>query len=260
MAYEYLKVSMEGRIALVTIDRQVVLNALNTAVVRELQEFFDGAVSDDAIGAILLTGAGEKAFVAGADIAEMRERDPQEAKQFSREGQRLTSTIESLPKPVIAAVNGYALGGGTELALACHLRFASENAMFGLPEVSLGIFPGWGGTQRLPRLIGRARATEMIISAEKIDAETAREYGLVNRIFPHDELLTETEKFAGKVLKNGPTAVEMALEAIRRGNELSLDEGLEVEADLFGLIFTTEDMREGTTAFVEKREPDFKGK
>lgn len=260
MAYQNLQISTEDHIAIVTIDRQQALNAMNPAIVGELKDFFTSAKGDNEIRAIILTGAGEKAFIAGADIKTFPEMSPEDAKAFARDGQALTSLIESFPKPVIAAVNGYALGGGTELALACHLRFASENAVFGLPEVSLGIFPGWGGTQRLPRLIGRGRATELIISAKKIDAQTAQYCGLVNAVYPLDVLIEETNKFLTNALKNSPKAIEFALDAIHRGSSLNIADGLNLEADLFGLAFTTEDMQEGTRAFIEKRKPEFKGK
>ncbi len=259
MTYEYLQVSNDHGIATLKINRPDALNALNQNVVAELKTFFHEAATDDTVRAIIITGAGDKAFVAGADIKEFPSMSPLEARAFAREGHKLTLFIESLSKPVVAAVNGYALGGGTELALACHLRFASENAVFGLPEVGLGIFPGWGGTQRLPRLIGKARAIEMIISAKKIDANTARIYGLVNEVYSGEDLLEKTKEFLHGVLKNGPRAVALAMEAIRSGVNMTLEEGLNLEANLFGVVFSTEDMKEGTSAFIEKRKPNFKG-
>jgi len=260
MAYQYLQTSNDDGITTVKINRPDALNALNKDVIAELKSFFTEAAEDDSIRAIIVTGAGEKAFVAGADIKQFPSMSPLDAKSFAHEGHKLTLFIESMSKPVIAAVNGYALGGGTELALACHLRYASENAVFGLPEVGLGIFPGWGGTQRLPRLIGQARATEMIISAKKIDAQTAKDYGLVNDVYSSEELLEKVSEFLQTVLKNGPRAVALAMEAIQSGANMTLEEGLNLEANLFGVVFSTEDMKEGTAAFIEKRKPKFEGK
>jgi len=260
MAYHYLKISNDNGITTLEINRPDALNALNKDVLSELKSFFADAAEDDSVRAIIVTGAGEKAFVAGADIKQFPSMSPLEAKNFAHEGHKLTLFIESMSKPVVAAANGYALGGGTELALACHLRYASENAVFGLPEVGLGIFPGWGGTQRLPRLIGKARATEMIISAKKIDAQTAKDYGLVNDVYSKEDLLGKVREFLQTVLRNGPQAVALAMEAIQSGSNMTLEEGLNLEANLFGVVFSTEDMKEGTKAFIEKRKPNFEGK
>lgn len=260
MAYSYVKYSVDDdKIAIVTINRPDAMNAFNSDVVGELQDCFDGICENDSVRAVIVTGAGEKAFVAGADIKEMTDLNSVEAREFALRGQKLTNSIQYLGKPVVAAVNGYALGGGCELALACHIRYASANAIFGQPEVGLGIIPGWGGTQRLARLVGPSRATELIISGNRIDAAAAKNIGLVNDIFGQDELLDETKSFLKTVLKQGPRAVQLSLEAINRGMDVPLAEGLSLEADLFGVAFSTQDSREGTQAFIQKRKPDFSG-
>ena len=260
MPYENVLVETKDSIAHVTINRPKVLNALNVKTVLELTEVFQGLAGDDDVAAVILTGSGEKSFVAGADITEFLDLSADGARDYAKRGQKLFSMIERLGKPVIAAVNGFALGGGCEIAMACTFRIASENAKLGQPEVSLGRIPGFGGTQRLPRLVGKGRAMEMILTGRPIDAETAEKYGLVNRVVPQEKLIETCEKAAKTIAKQGPLAVKYCLEAVDSGLNMTLDEGLVLEADLFGLVFASEDSKEGTTAFVEKRKPDFKGK
>ncbi|MFH1311610.1 MAG: enoyl-CoA hydratase-related protein [Candidatus Eisenbacteria bacterium] len=260
MPYENVLVEKKDNIAYVTVNRPKVLNALNVKTVLELTDIFETLAGDNDVQAVVLTGSGEKAFVAGADITEFLKLSADGARDYAKRGQNLFNMIERLGKPVIAAVNGFALGGGCEIAMACTYRIASENAKFGQPEVSLGLIPGFGGTQRLPRLIGKGRAMEIILTGNPIDAETAERFGLVNRVVPQDELIEACEKAAKTIAKRGPLAVKYCLEAVDRGLNMSLDDGLVLEADLFGLVFASEDSKEGTTAFVEKRKPDFKGK
>jgi enoyl-CoA hydratase len=255
----YVRVEWDGEIAVVTIDRQEKLNALNADVMGELGGVFESLGADGAVRAVILTGAGGRAFVAGADIAELARMEPLDAARLSREGQRVFEKIERCPKPVIAAVGGYALGGGCELALACHLRIASSSARFGLPEVGLGIIPGYGGTVRLARVVGLGHATEMILTGEPIDASRAREIGLVTAVVESDVLLQEAKTLARRVTKNGPLAVRLALESIYRGVDLGAAEALDLESALFGLLASTEDMKEGMGAFLEKRKPGFRG-
>jgi enoyl-CoA hydratase len=245
-------------IAVVTINRPDKLNALNGAVIDALAQEIGAAGEDANAGAVIVTGAGPKAFVAGADIPEMASMTPGEARAFARRGQRVGRVIDEIGKPVIAAVNGFALGGGCELAMACHLRVASEKARFGQPEVQLGLIPGFGGTQRLTRLVGEARALEMVLTGAMIDAPTAHAWGLVNRVA--EDALEEAKGMARQILDKGPVAVRLSLEAIRTGASLPLDEALELEAALFGVVFASEDMKEGTSAFVEKRAPRFQGR
>jgi enoyl-CoA hydratase len=262
MAYQTLKTSdrADGKIRVITIDRQTKLNALNAEVLRELRGAF-GEARDSAARAVILTGAGEKAFVAGADIGELAEQTPLSGKAHTLAGQAILSEIETFPKPVVAAINGWALGGGLELALACHLRVAAATAKLGLPEVKLGIMPGYGGTQRLPRLVGRGRALELILTGEPIGAEQALAWGLVNRVAPAAaETVAVAETLLTPILARGPVGVRSALEAVRRGLDTDLAEGLRIEADLFSILCTTHDMREGTQAFLEKREPRFEGR
>ncbi len=259
MSYENLTLEIRDRLARVTVNRPKVLNTLNDQTVRELHAVFAHLRGDASVGAVILTGAGEKAFAAGADINELAVMGPLAAEAISRRGQSALREIETLGKPVIAAVNGYALGGGCELALACHVRFASENAKMGLPEVGLGIIPGYGGTQRLPRVVGPGRALELITTARVIDAQEALRIGLVNAVLPQAELLPHCERVAAEILSRGPVAVRMALDAALRGLETDLEHGLEQEATFFGLVSATEDMREGMRAFLEKRKPSFKG-
>jgi enoyl-CoA hydratase len=256
---ENLQVEVRGRIARVTIDRPKVLNALNELTVRNLHKAFIALRDDPAVGAVILTGAGDKAFVAGADINELAVMTPLQGEASSRLGQAALAEIESLGKPVIAAINGFALGGGCELALACHMRFAAEGAKLGLPEVGLGIIPGYGGTQRLPRLVGLGRALELIATAQMIDAAEAFRIGLVNRVLPAAELLPHCEKVAETILSRGPVAVRCAMDAAIRGLETDLAHGLEMESAYFGLLSATADMREGLKAFLEKRKPTFTG-
>lgn len=256
----HVRVEWDADIAVVTIDRQDKLNALNAEVVAEIGEVFSSLRGDDHVRGVILTGAGEKAFVAGADIAELATMGSVSGVGVSRDGQAVFRAIERFPKPVLAAVGGYALGGGCELALACHMRIASENARFGLPEVGLGIIPGYGGTIRLARLIGLGRAIELTLTGDMVAADRAYEIGLVSAVVPRAELITEAKVLVRKVTKNGPLAVRMALESIYRGLDTATAEGLDFESSLFGLLASTDDMQEGMSAFLEKRKPDFKGR
>jgi enoyl-CoA hydratase len=259
MAYEFLTLEQDGAVAVVTINRPAVLNALSEAVLREIESAFDALAGDAGVRAIVLTGAGEKAFVAGADIKELAAQTPVTGRETARRGQRLFSKIEQLGKPVIAAINGFALGGGCELALACTFRFAADTAKIGLPEITLGILPGYGGSVRLPRLIGKARAMEMILTGKSVTADEAFRTGLVNRVVPAASLVAEAKAFAADLAAKAPIALRYAMQAVERGLEIPFDEALELEATLFGLVASTADMREGTTAFLEKRKAVFKG-
>jgi enoyl-CoA hydratase len=256
----YIRVEWDGDIAVVTVDRQDKLNALNADVIAELGEVFDALRGDDKVRGVLLTGAGERAFVAGADIGELAKMDSVSGVQVSRSGQEVFLAIERFPKPVLAAVGGYALGGGCELALACHMRVASDNARFGLPEVGLGIIPGYGGTVRLARIIGLGRAIEVTLTGEMISAERAAQIGLVSAVHPRAELVDSAKELLRKVTKNGPLAVRMALESIYRGVDTAMRDGLDFESTLFGLLASTEDMKEGMSAFLEKRKAEFRGR
>jgi enoyl-CoA hydratase len=249
----------KGPVAVITVNRPKVLNALNRQTLSELREAFTGLSADREVQVILLTGAGEKAFIAGADIRELADLSPLEARAFAREGQQVCDLISNCSKPVIAAINGFALGGGCEVSMACHMRIASKNAKLGQPEVNLGVIPGWGGTQRLARLVGLGRAVELILTGDTIPAEEAYRIGLVNRVVDQDALLPTCEEIAGKIAGKGPLAVRLGLEAARRGLEGTLNAGLAIEADAFGLCASTSDWREGTAAFLEKRKPSFKG-
>jgi enoyl-CoA hydratase len=260
MAYETLLYEKRNGIGYVTVSRPEKLNALNHKVMEELLACFQALEKDDEVRAVILTGAGEKAFGAGADISELTLQSPVEGKEYSLRGQKLLALIENLGKPVIAAINGYAFGGGCELALACTLRLASESARLGQPEVKLGIIPGYAGTQRLPRLVGKGRALEMILSGEPVTAQEAYRIGLVNQVVPAPELMAAAERLAQKIMANAPLAVKFALEAVNHGLEMSEAEGQFLEATLFGLCCTTADMKEGTRAFLEKRPPKFVGK
>ncbi len=255
-----IKLAWDGELAIVTVDRQEKLNALNAEVIGELGDAFDALRRDDQVRAVILTGAGEKAFVAGADIGELAQMDALSGVQVSRMGQGVFRSIERFPKPVLAAVGGYALGAGCELAMTCHLRVASENARFGLPEVGLGIIPGYGGTVRLARLVGLGRAVEMTLTGEMIDATRAHAFGLVNAVAPRAELLDKAKEMARKITRNGPLAVRMALECAYRAMDLPMAEALGVESACFGLLSATEDMKEGMTAFLEKRKAEFRGR
>ena len=250
----------KGSIAYVTVNRPKVLNALNTPTWKDLQTAFEDARDDAAVRGVILTGAGDKAFIAGADISELARTSAFEAEQSSRFGQGVLDLIENLGKPVIAVVNGFALGGGCETAMACTIRLAVESARFGQPEVTLGLVPGGGGTQRLPRLVGKGRALKLILSGEMIGAEEAYRIGLVNEIVPRAELITRAEAILNKIAGNAPIAVRLALEAANKGMEASQSEGLLLEASYFGLCAATEDKKEGTSAFLEKRAPQFHGR
>ena len=249
----------DADLAVVTIDRQEKLNALNAEVVRELAEVFESLRDDAHVLGVVLTGAGEKSFVAGADIGEFARMDPVSGVEKSRRGQEVLLGIERFPKPVLAAVGGFALGGGCELALACHLRVASEDARFGLPEVGIGVVPGYGGTVRLARLVGLGRAVEMILTGDMIGAERAHEIGLVSAVVPGAELLDGAKEFLRRITRNGPLAVRLALESIYRSLDASTGAALEHEAALFGVLASTADMKEGISAFLEKRKPRFTG-
>ncbi|HEX9728842.1 MAG TPA: enoyl-CoA hydratase-related protein [Gemmatimonadales bacterium] len=259
MSYQHVLFSVTDRIATVTVNRPDKLNALNDAVVDELDRAADEVRARDDVGAAILTGAGEKAFVAGADIGELSTQGPFDGKARALRGQAVLRKFETAPKPILAAVNGFALGGGCELAMACHMRIASERARFGQPEVKLGITPGYGGTQRLPRLVGKGRALELILSGRIIDADEAFRIGLVNRVVPAADLLAESETLLRGILAMAPLAVALSIEAVDRGLDMSLDEGLLLEANHFGLIASSADIREGMTAFLEKRDPTFTG-
>ena len=256
---QYIRVEWDGDLAIVVIDRPDKLNALNAEVVRELGDVFRDLRDDADVRGVILTGAGDKAFVAGADIGELAQMSPLSGVQVSRDGQRIFTEIERFPKPVLAAVGGYALGGGCELALACHLRVASENARFGLPEVGLGIIPGYGGTLRLSRLIGLGRAVELTLTGAMLDAEKAERIGLVSAVYPQEELLDRAKDFARGITKNGPVAVRMALESIYLALDSAPADAASFESALFGLLASTGDMKEGMTAFLEKRKPAFEG-
>lgn len=258
MSSDLLLVETADRVSTLTINRPDKLNALNAGVLQALDEALRAAAADAAVGALIITGAG-RAFVAGADIGEIAGEPRASLEAFSRRGQSLFRAIERAPKPVIAAVNGFALGGGCELALACHVRFASTRAKFGLPEVKLGLIPGYGGTQRLPRLIGRGPALKLILSGEPVDAAEAYRVGLADGIFEPDALLAGARAFAASVLANGPVAVARALQAVDEGLDRPLDDALGVEGRLFGSLGDTADMREGTRAFLEKRAAAFRG-
>jgi len=251
--------TIADRIATVTINRPDKLNALNAQAKADLKVVFTAIKADPMVDAVLLTGAGEKAFVAGTDIGELTTLDAERGREFAANGQEVFDLIQHLGKPVIAAVNGYALGGGCELALACHLRIASENAKFGQPEVSLGIIPGYGGTQRLPRLIGTGRALEMILTGDQVDATEALRIGLVNKVVPLAELLPTAAAMARSILGKGQLAVRMAIKAVNATMEAPLSEGMHIESGLFGECCSTEDFKEGTRAFLEKRKPAFRG-
>jgi enoyl-CoA hydratase len=260
MAFDNLLLDRDGPVALITINRPKVLNALNAVTVDELRRVILDLQQDPAVRVVILTGAGDKAFVAGADINELAVQTPITGRDRALAGQHVLDLIEHMGKPVIAAINGYALGGGCELALACTLRLASETAMIGQPEITLGILPGYAGTQRLARLVGKGRAMEMTLTGTSLTATEAERIGLVNRVVPSAALMAEAGKLAGVLAKQAPIAMRYILDAINSGLEMPFAEGCRFEATLFGLVAATEDMREGTSAFLEKRKPDFKGR
>ena len=259
MAFENLLTSFNNGITTITINRPSKLNALNRQTIAELHDAFEEANRDKETKVIIITGSGDKAFVAGADISEFADFDISEGKELARDGQNtLFDFVEQLGTPVIAAVNGFALGGGLELAMSCHFRIASDNAKMGLPEVSLGVIPGYGGTQRLPRLVGKGRAMEMIMTAGMIDANQAMNYGLVNHVVSQEELLAHCEKIASKIQRNSSVAIASAIKAINASAQNNVN-GFDVEIDEFGNCFGTADFEEGTSAFLEKRKADFPG-
>src|SRR6266704_405306 len=258
--FQNIRYEKKGAISYITVDRPKVLNALNMTTMEELRIAFTSVRDDKEVRVAVFTGAGEKAFIAGADINELARHNPLEGKEYTHRGQAVLDLIENCGKPVIVCINGFALGGGCEIAMACTIRLASHNAKLGQPEVKLGIIPGYGGSQRLPRLVGKGIAMQMILSGEMISAEEAQRIGLVNEVVPAGELITRAEAIANKILANGPLAVQYAMEAVNRGLEMSQAEGLYLEATLFGMCCATEDKKEGTTAFLEKRPAQFKGK
>jgi enoyl-CoA hydratase len=258
--YENVRTERRGNIFVITIDRPKLLNALNAKTVEEIGQAFAEVREDAEIRCVILTGAGDKAFVAGADINELAKMTPIVGKFVSEQGQTVFLQIERFPKPVIAAINGFALGGGCELALACHMRIASEKAQLGLPEVSLGIIPGYGGTQRMVRLLGKGKAFELICSGERVGAVEAERIGLVNKVVPADQLMAAAEELAKKIALRSPVAIRAAIEVINSGSDMPFEEGQVLEATLFGLLCASDDMKEGMKAFLEKRTPDFPGK
>lgn len=258
--YENLLFEAENGIGIVTINRPKALNALNAATIHELDRIFDELAEDASIKTVILTGSGEKSFVAGADITEMQNMSAVEGRNWGKLAQAVFSKIENLPKPVIAAVNGYALGGGCEISMACDIRIASEKAKFGQPEVSLGIPPGFGGTQRLARLVGKGRAKELLFTGDMIDAAEAYRIGLVNKVAAPEALLDTAKALAQKIMSKGPIAVAVCKAAVNEGLDVDLKSGIAYEAEVFGLCFATSDQKEGMTAFVEKRPPKFTGK
>lgn len=260
MAYENILFTVEDGIATITFNRPKALNALNGALLFELSQALGEVAANEEIRVLILTGAGEKSFVAGADITELATFGPLQAKMFAQQGQAIISTLQSLSIPVIAAVNGFALGGGSEMALACDFIYASENANFGLPEISLGIIPGFGGTQRLPRLIGPNLAKEMIFTGKMIPAAEAREIGMVNKVLPPASLMEETLKTARVIAAKGKVSLRAAKQSVNRGLNTDLATGLDIECDAFALCMASEDAKEGTSAFLEKRKAAFKGR
>jgi len=260
MNYQNLLIEVKDKIAVVTINRPDKMNALNLQTMNELKSAFTELNNNDDVYVVILTGSGEKAFIAGADISELNKLDMISGKEFSERGQEVFNTIENLSKPVIAAVNGFALGGGCEIALACHIRLASDNAKFGQPEVNLGIIPGYGGTQRLTRLINSGRAMEYILTGDMIDANEAYRIGLVNHVYPQNELMNKAIEMSKKIISKGQNAVRLTIKAVNIVDEVSSKEGQNYEASLFALCCGTEDFKEGTTAFLEKRKPAFKNR
>jgi enoyl-CoA hydratase len=259
-AFENILYEKKNSIAYITVNRPKVLNALNTATMGELRAAFQDAKDDNAVRVVIMTGSGEKAFIAGADINELNKLSPVEAKEYTHRGQAVFDLIENLGKPTIACINGFALGGGCELAMACTMRLASENAKLGQPEVKLGIIPGYGGTQRLPRLVGKGMAMQLNLTGEMISAQEAHRIGLVNELVTAAELIPRAEAIAAKIVANAPLAIRYCMEAVNKGMEMTLAEGLFLEATLFAVTCATEDKKEGTTAFLEKRPAKFEGK
>jgi len=260
MTFENIRFDKKDQIAYVTIDRPKVLNALNMATMSELRTVFTDLKQDRDARVVILTGAGEKSFVAGADISELQKNNPVEAKEYTHRGQAVLDLIENLGKPVIACINGFALGGGCEIAMACTMRLASENAKLGQPEVKLGIIPGYGGTQRLPRLVGKGIAMQLLLTGDMISAQEAHRIGLVNEVVPSGQLISRAEAIAQAIIKNAPLAIQYCLEAVNHGTEMTQQEGLYLEAALFAVCCATEDKKEGTSAFLEKRPASFAGK
>ena len=259
MVYENIRLETDGAVGSITIDRPEKMNALNRRTLEELLEALQILRNNPALRCLIITGAGEKAFVAGADISQITNLDQHTAEAFSRFGQNVFDAVEQFPLPVIAMVNGFALGGGCELAMACHLRLAADNARFGLPEINLGILPGYGGTQRLSRLVGMAPALQLMLTGDMIDADTALRLGLINAVYPQAELAAAAGKLAGKLAGKAPLAVRSILKAAYHSATSPLAEGQKIEATLFGEICQTADMKEGTSAFMEKRKPRFTG-
>ena len=259
-SFANIKFETRDQVAYVTVNRPDKLNALNMATMEELRAAFTAIRDDASVRVAIVTGAGEKAFIAGADINELAKHNPVEAKAYTHKGQSVLDLIENCGKPVIACINGYALGGGCEIAMACTMRLASENAKLGQPEVKLGIIPGYGGTQRLPRLVGRGLAMQLVLTGEQISAQEAHRIGLVNEVVPQGELIARAEALAKKIIANAPLAVQYAMEAVNHGLDMTLAEGPYLEATLFGVCCATEDKNEGTKAFLEKRAAQFKGK
>jgi len=255
---KFLLTDVSDGIGIITINRPDSLNAMNTEVVSELCTAVNEMIGNNKVGVMIVTGSGKKAFVAGADIKAMQKMDYKEALAFGKAGQEMTLVIENSPKPVIASVNGFALGGGCEIALACHMRIASDNAVFGQPEVLLGLIPGWGGTQRLPKIVGTGIANELITTGKQITAEEAHRIGLVNQVTTQDELLDTCKKIGKTILKNGPNAIANSLECIYESFDRSIADGLEVEVEAFANLFSTDETKEGLTAFVEKRKANFR--
>src|ERR1700732_5579890 len=260
MTFSNILVEKKNAIAYVAVNRPKVLNALNMATMEELRTALHDIKSDDDVRVVLFTGSGEKAFIAGADIGELAKHDAVSGKEYTHRGQSVLNLIENLGKPVIACINGFALGGGCEIAMACPMRLAAENAKLGQPEVKLGIIPGYGGTQRLPRLVGKGLAMQMVLAGEMITAEEAHRIGLVNEVTAPGELIPRADAIAAKIIANAPLAVQYAMEAVNKGMEMTLSEGLYLEAVLFAVACATEDKKEGTAAFLEKRPARFKGK
>jgi enoyl-CoA hydratase/carnithine racemase len=260
MTFSNILFEKKNSVAYVTVNRPKVLNALNMATMEELRAAFHGIKNDAGVRVVILTGAGGKAFIAGADIGELAQHDAVSGKEYTQRGQSVLNLIENLGKPVIACINGFALGGGCEIAMACTMRLASESAKLGQPEVKLGIIPGYGGTQRLPRLVGKGIAMQLVLTGEMISAQEAHRIGLVNEVTASADLIARAEAIAQTIIANAPLAVQYAMEAVNKGMEMTLAEGLYVEATLFGVSCATEDKKEGTTAFFEKRAAQFRGK